>query len=529
MKAFARLHRVLDAAGAPDARQAALQAYLRAAAPADAAWAVYFLSGGRLRRLPARPALLALARSRIALPPWLFDECHRAVGDLAETVALLLPPAATPVERTLADWVERHLLALQGLGTSAASERLLAQWHELPADERVLAFKLVSGGLRPGVARQPLAQALAAVSGVDARTLAQRLAGWTAAHPRPDAQAYAALVAPGPATGHAYPFLAARPLAQDPAAPEQPLGAIGDWLIDWHWDGPPVQLVRRGDAAVLWSALDELLSEHHPGLIDAARALPPGCVIQGHLAAHPGQRAQPRALLAQDLLEADGADLRGQPPGARRERLAALLADCAHPLLRLSPMPAPADWPAAAALRGPARPPLALGLLLRRATDNADGGWLWLPAPHRVNAVLVYAERGRGGRAAGYGGYSFALWSGPPGAPGRELLVIARADAGLDDAERAELDARIRLTTLERFGPVHRVQPTLVYELAVEGVTHSPRRKAGLAARAARLLRARPDLAVDEADTVQDLRDQALPEASSAAGPGASIGRFQHD
>ena len=120
--------------------------------------------------------------------------------------------------------------------------------------------------------------------------------------------------------------------------------------------------------------------------------------------------------------------------------------------------------------------------------------------------MLIYAERGHGRRSGVYSDYTFAVWNEAEEAPGRELVSFAKAYSGLSDAEMREMDAIIRKTTVETFGPVRRVTPTQVFELGFEGIAPSRRHKSGVAVRFPRMLRWRRDKPVAEADTLANLR-----------------------
>lgn len=548
MKAFAELYRELDASTASRSKQAALQRYLRQAGPADAAWAVYFLAGGKPRQLVPTRLLRELAMQAFDLPQWLFEESYQTVGDLAETVSLLLPPASAPQERGLADWLLHHLLPLRGLAPAELATRLQQQWRELPDDQRLVYFKLITGGFRVGVSRLQVTQALAAVAGVDARRLAQRFMGYTQSGAQPTAAHYLALIAPQSTDeqdratdGQPYPFFLAHPFAEPVDRFEALLGTPADWQVEWKWDGIRAQLVRRGGQVWLWSRGEELITDRFPELAALGDALPDGAVLDGEIviwregAGHAAAGVQPfaelqkritrktigpkmlrdlpAALIAYDLLEYEGADLRMQPQHARRAALEALAALVNHPRLVLSPLITGGDWPALATQRESARTLGTEGFMLKHRDSRYGVGrtkaegvwWKWKIDPMSVDAVLIYAQRGHGRRASLYSDYTFAVWDAPPEVEDRKLVPFAKAYSGLTDAEMAQVDAIIRKTTVESFGPVRSVRPTLVFELGFEGIARSPRHKSGIAVRFPRMLRWREDKPVAEADTLQTL------------------------
>jgi len=542
MKAFAALYRDLDASTSSLAKQAALQRYLREAPPRDAAWAVYFLAGGKPRQLVPSKLLRLLAQEAAGLPQWLFDESYEAVGDLAETIALLLPPPDDAHDLGLADWVEQHLLALRGLPPADLTDRLRAQWRQLAPEERLVYFKLITGAFRVGVSRLAVTQALAAVGGVPATVVAQRLMGYTHPGARPDPGAYGALIAahdPQAAEslrgGQPYPFFLAHPLASPVDQFDALLGPTGDWLAEWKWDGIRAQLVRRAGQSWLWSRGEELITERFPELAQLGEALPEGTVIDGEIVVWREGRVQPfaelqkrigrktlgarllretpAALIAYDLLESDGRDMRAQPFAERRALLESLVAQLQHPTLIASPLLDAQDWAGLGRTREEARARGVEGLMLKQRqsaygvgrTREAGTWWKWKIDPMSVDAVLIYAQRGHGRRASLYSDYTFAVWDGPPEAAQRQLVPFAKAYSGLSDAEMAQVDARIRRSTVESFGPVRSVTPTMVFELGFEGISRSARHKSGIAVRFPRMLRWRQDKPVAEADTLQTL------------------------
>ena len=542
MKDFAALYAALDATTSSLAKQAALQAYLRRVAPEDAAWAVYFLAGGKPRQIVPVKLLRLLAQEAAGLPEWLFEESYQAVGDLAEAISLLLPDPQDSHELGLAAWVEEQLLPLRGLPPEELTDRLRAQWRRLAPEERLVYFKLITGAFRVGVSRLQVTQALAAVGNVDAKRVAQRLMGYTHIGARPSAQAYHALIAPVVegqheigTGGQPYPFFLAHPFALPLAAFDAALGPPRDWIIEWKWDGIRAQLVQRGGQAWLWSRGEELVSERFPELTQMGEALPDGTVLDGEIVVWRAGRAQPFAelqkrigrktvgaklmrdvpvvLLAYDILEWEGRDLRGLPQGQRRALLDEVVAQIRHPALVASPLLTGDSWAELARQREEARERGVEGLMLKQRDSRYGVGrtkesgvwWKWKIDPMSVDAVLIYAQRGHGRRASLYSDYTFAVWDAPPESPERKLVPFAKAYSGLSDAEMARVDALIRRTTIESFGPVRSVTPTMVFELGFEGIARSTRHKSGIAVRFPRMLRWREDKPVDEADTLQTL------------------------
>ncbi|WP_186114365.1 ATP-dependent DNA ligase [Burkholderia gladioli] len=550
MKRFAALYAALDATTSTQVKLEALVAYFSAAEPEDAAWASYFLAGGKPRQSVPTRLLAQCARDRAGLPDWLFEESYQAVGDLAETIAHVLPPATRASSLGLAQWIETRVLTLRGSEPEVLRERLLGYWDELDWSERFLLTKLIGGGFRVGVSRQLVVRALAAVAGVDHKRIAQRMVGWTDSRQAPDAARYLRLIAAEPqgdavaaatAThesdlGLPYPFFLAHPLQADPAT----LGPIGDWLVEWKWDGIRAQLVKRAGRVWIWSRGEDLLTERFPELAALGEALPDGTVVDGEILAwEPGAdtplpfaRLQPRitrkslskrvladspaALRAYDLLEEGGRDLRTEPLARRRARLEALAealpAGEAGVALRVSPLVEAADWPALAALREQSRARGVEGLMLKQRasmygvgrTKAAGTWWKWKIDPYAIDAVLLYAQRGHGRRASLYTDFTFAVWDEVDGV--RTLVPFAKAYSGLTDEEMRQVDAIVRRTTIEKFGPVRSVTPSLVFEIGFEGIQASPRHKSGIAVRFPRMLRWRTDKSIEDADTLAMLK-----------------------
>ncbi|KNZ33458.1 MAG: ATP-dependent DNA ligase [Methylibium sp. NZG] len=560
MKRFAQLFAELDASTATSAKVDALKRYFSNAAPADAAWAVYFLAGGKPRQVVPTAALRALACQRAGIADWLFDECYQAVGDLAETIAHVLPPPRRQSDVGLATWITERLLPLRSAEPAEQVQRIASYWDELDTAGRFLLTKLIGGGFRVGVSKLLVQRALAEHAGLDGKLVAQRMMGYTDAKALPDAERYAALVARAQAGesaqgGQPYPFFLAHALELPLADLDARLGPPADWLVEWKYDGIRAQLVKRGGEVWVWSRGEELVTERFPEVVALARALPDGTVLDGEIVVWKDDRPAPFNLLQQrigrktlnkrvladapvgfiayDLLEWQGRDLRDEPQHARRTALEQITGASG---LQLSPLQARATWAELAALRDEARARGVEGFMLkhrdarygsgRKKQDDLAGGtwWKWKIAPLSVDAVLIYAQAGHGRRASVYTDYTFAVWSRPPhGAAeaqavadaierreppvpgGLQLVAFAKAYSGLTDAEFAEVDRVIRKTTLEKFGPVRSVKPTLMFELGFEGINRSPRHKSGIAVRFPRMLRIRTDKPLHEADTLQSL------------------------
>jgi DNA ligase-1 len=569
VKTFAALYRRLDAATSTNHKNQALQDYLRVAVAdprmhASAAWTVYFLAGGKPRQMISTKLLRQLALEQTGLPEWLIEECYQNVGDLAETLALLLPAPEGTEDVSLDLWMSERLLALKSLDDSERYQRLLQWISVLPDDERLPFFKLTTGALRIGVSKLQVIQALSAVTGVEAKRMAQRMMGYTQAGRTLQAEDFATLIAAddetgqGAAGGHPYPFFLAHsfqaPLEDMPAL----LGPVENWLVEWKFDGIRAQYIHRGGQWWLWSRGEELVSESFPEIAALQNWIPDGVVLDGELLVVKPQAAEatalasdalseiqpfaslqqrlgrkvlaakillelPVALIAYDILELAREDVRRRPQFERRRLLEEVVRDAraraegvGKPIpLRLSPSLRRPDWASFQSLREEARSFGAEGFMLKSGTteygvgrrrSGADLWWKWKLDPMSVDAVLVYAQRGSGRRSGVYSDYTFAVWSGPPEDQSRSLVPFAKAYSGLSDEEMRQVDALIRKTTVENFGPVRSVRPTMVFELGFEGIALSKRHKSGIATRFPRMLRWRQDKPVAEADTIEQLR-----------------------
>ncbi|MEB2869019.1 ATP-dependent DNA ligase [Pseudomonas rhizosphaerae] len=566
MKAFAQLYANLDETTSTNAKRQFLEDYFRQAEPADAAWAVYFLSGGRPRQLVPTKVLRELAIKLANVPEWLFEESYQAVGDLAETFSLLLPEAEQTSDEGLAWWLENALLPLRGLPPEELHQRLPPLWAQLDRASLMLCLKLITGSFRVGVSKLLVTRALAQMAGLDSKRVAQRLVGYTDLSHRPVADSYLKLIAEESSDEHAqrggqpYPFFLAHSLQQPVDQFDTLLGPSSDWQVEWKWDGIRAQLVKRDGRLWIWSRGEELVSDRFPELHSLTASLPDGTVIDGEIVvwktpppadvapedfslddasstSADAPAVQPFALLQQrigrktlskkileeipvvvlayDLLEWHGEDWRSRPQHERRTQMEQVIAQAADPVLRPSPVLTGEDWLDLGRQREASRTLGVEGMMLK-ARDSLYGvgrtkdmgtWWKWKVDPFSVDAVLIYAQAGHGRRASLYSDYTFAVWDGPPGASERTLVPFAKAYSGLTDEEMRKVDAIVRKTTVEKFGPVRSVTPTLVFELGFEGIALSKRHKSGIAVRFPRMLRWRHDKPVAEADSLATLQD----------------------
>lgn len=524
MRHFAALFETLDTTTSTRAKIEALRTYFEMAGAADAAWALYVLIGRRVKRSVGPALLRAWLLEEAGLPGWLVEETYASVGDLAETIALLVPPdpaQESAADISLADWLSLRIVPLAKLDETEKRRRVVGWWRQLPYRESFLVNKLLTGSLRVGVSRSLVTRALAELLQQPRAQLERALIGdWQASADfwgrltRNEANLQIA---------HPYPFYLASPLDES----AERLGKRENWLAEWKWDGIRAQIVRRGLQCVIWSRGEEIITHQFPEIVEGAVRLPEGSVLDGEIVAGLGERVLPfsrfqrrlgRAKLtvkilqevpaqfiAYDLLELAGEDWRARPLRERRAQLERLLIDAATPALRLSPIASEGSWGELADARNLARSRGVEGLMLKDWHSSYGTGrqrgawWKWKVDPFVVDAVLLYAAPGHGRRSNLYTDYTFGVWRDG------ELVPIAKAYSGLSDEEIRRLDGWIRKNTQERFGTVRSVAPIQLFELAFEGIASSSRHKSGIALRFPRIARWRTDKPAAEADTLAAL------------------------
>ena len=522
MNRFAALFAALDTTTRTSAKTAALADYFREAAEPDRVWTVALLSGRRPKRAANSTELRDWAAQKAGLPLWLVEEAYPVVGDLAETIALILPEPTSHDDRSLTHWIET-LIRLTGQPADIRRAGIEAAWDSLPAEQRFLFNKLITGGFRMGVSRGLMTRALAQATGVEEAAVAHRLMGdWD-----PVRTPFATLVSE---TGNSisarpYPFALATPLEGG----TETLGAPEGWRAEWKWDGIRGQVIARPGAFAIWSRGEDLITDRFPEFGALADFLPGGTVIDGEILAwgdgaplpfaalqrRIGRKTVPKKLLSEaparilayDLLEADGEDLRIHPFDVRRTRLEAILMALPEDMpIAPSPLVPIEGWSDLAGVRATARERGAEGLMLKRGTSvyhvgRKRGDWVkWKLDPWTVDAVMIYAQSGSGRRATLFTDFTFAVRDGD------DLVPFTKAYSGLTDKEFGEITAWVRKNTLEKFGPVRRVPPELVFEIGFEGIQASPRHKSGIALRFPRMLRWRHDKPAAEIDTLDGLK-----------------------
>lgn len=521
MKRFAELFTQIDQTTKTTPKVAALADYFATAPEDDKLWTIALFSGRRPRRLITTTLLREWAADRAGIPLWLFEECYPIVGDLAETISLVLPPPSQHQDHSLTHWINK-IKTLSALDDDARKSGILDAWDSLPTTERFLFTKLMTGGFRVGISQVLMTRALSQATGIDASELTHRLMGnWT-----PETTTFTALIThpdPSAALSRPYPFYLSTAL-DDPSdiTPTH-------WIAERKWDGIRGQLILRAGDHHLWSRGEELITPRFPELATLKDYLPPGTVIDGEILAFQDGKPLPFAalqkritrktvpkkllaeapviLMAYDLLEHNGTDIRTEPLDSRRAALHSLLANLPETLpLKFSPsLPfrTPNDLTSE---RETARTLGAEGLMIKRKSSTyragrKKGDWFkWKVDPLTIDAVMIYAQSGSGRRANLFTDFTFAVHDGDT------LVPVTKAYSGLTDAEFKQITAWVKKNTLNRFGPVRQVPAHHVFEIAFEGIQASPRHKSGIALRFPRMLRWRHDKPVSEANTLDDLR-----------------------
>lgn len=531
MKRFAELYAALDATTKTNEKIAAMRHYFSIADPSDAAWAIHFLSGGKLSRLVTTRLLRAWAAEVAEIPLWLLEESYHAVGDLAETLTLVVPVAEQDAEGSLTHWIEDRLQPLRSMSEPEQHAAVVEIWRQTAETMRFVLMKLITGNFRVGVSKRLVSRAIAEHAGIPVDVVSHRLMGkW-----KPNEAFYQRLVDPAVQDVRAsqpYPFCLAHPIDIE-SGPES-LGDAQLYVAEWKWDGIRGQVIRREEQSFIWSRGEDLMENRWPEIESAAEFLPNGTVIDGEiLAALPcgevlpfaalqrriGRKQVGKKLLAEvpvvfhafDLLEYRGEDIRVLPLIERRERLEEVLLTINHPHLVVTRLIEGNTWDDWTRVRESSRQQSAEGLMLKRKDAPYDVGrvrgtwWKWKVSPYTIDAVLIYAQKGHGRRSGLFTDYTFALWDGDA------LVPFAKAYSGLDDKEIRKVDDFVRKNTRETFGPVRSVTPTLVMELAFEGLQRSTRHKSGIATRFPRIARWRHDKKPADANTLEDLL-QMLPD-----------------
>ncbi len=522
MKLFTELFRKIDGTTSTTAKTKALVQFFEKAEDRDKIWAIALFTHKRPKRSVSTGLLRTWAAKEASVSDWLFDECYQMVGDLAETIALLLPIGSADKKNTLDQWV-RYIDDLRDQTEELKEKSVLTAWRSLGQEERFLFNKIITGGFRMGVSDRTITKALSKNLSINENTIAHRLMGnWD-----PFTVSFSELLLEAnenESNSKPYPFYLAYALDKEIDL----LGTPEDWMAEWKWDGIRSQLILRNQEVFLWSRGQELINQSFPEFEILKEFEGSSFVIDGELIVRtedgiqdfnvlqkrlgrkkPGKKTlkdHPAHIIAYDLLELEGEDLRHLPQGERRIKLEKLFTAFPEQFpLSISPLLNFKSWEELAELRSMAREKKSEGLMLKSVegtykTSRKKGDWWkWKLDPYTIDAVMIYAQRGHGRRTSLFTDFTFAVWKGD------QLVPFTKAYTGLTDVEFQEITRFVKKNTLERFGPVSSVKAELVFEIAFEGIAKSKRHKSGVALRFPRIKRWRKDKQASEANKIEDL------------------------
>ncbi len=522
MKRFTDLFIRLDRTNKTNEKVEALKSYFLTAPDEDKIWALAVFAGRRPPGAFKRNQLVEWALELANIPEWLFRESYGSVGDLAETISLILPTAVSGEERSLNEWF-RSLIAISKASDEAKKKFLVDAWRQLSPYEVFVFNKLLMGSLRIGASQTLVIRAIGEAIGQDPSIISHRIMGkWD-----PQVISFHDLIHAANSTdglSKPYPFYLAYAIEGE----LEDLGDATDWFTEWKWDGIRSQLIVRKGQLFIWSRGEELITDKFPELHALKAYIPDGTVLDGEILCWGNGRPlpfnvlqtrigrknvtkkilseAPVILMGYDVLEYNGRDLRGETQEARRRLLETLAESIHQPVFNTSPLVNFSTWNELRELHHQSRERGAEGFMIKRKAAMYQVGrrkgdwWKWKVDPLSVDAVLIYAQKGSGRRSELYTDYTFAVWDDG------KLIPFAKAYSGLTDVEIKEVDRFIRQNTLEKFGPVRTVKPELVFEIGFEGINKSTRHKSGIAVRFPRMLRYRKDKPASEADTLTNLR-----------------------
>ena len=522
MKEFSQLFKRIEATNSVNSKIEALVAFFCTAADQDKLWAIALFTHKRPKRTINTRLLREWAAEESKISDWLFEDSYHIVGDLAETIALLLPEPKTTSQKSLTDWINEMIL-LKDQEEQQKKQWILDAWRTLDKDERFLLNKFITGGFRIGVSQRLITKALSQYLNVDESQVAHRLMGdWTPLDTTFDKLMREEDVKDN--FSKPYPFYLAYALEKEVSN----LGNPEDWSVEWKWDGIRGQFIYRNGEIFIWSRGEELVTDRFPELHSAVKGINESFVIDGEILAYKnneplsfqelqkriGRKKVSKALInkcpvifmAYDILEFNGKDIRMKPLSERKEILQNMMNQTYSEKFFLSKSISFTRWEELNHLIEEARERKTEGFMLKQKTSTYKDGrkkgdwWKWKVSPYTIDAVLIYAQRGHGRRANLFTDYTFALWEGD------QLVPFTKAYFGLTDEEFQEISRFVRKYTIERFGPVHSVHPELVFEIAFEGIQESNRHKSGIALRFPRISRWRKDKKANEANTLEDIK-----------------------
>lgn len=533
MKQFATLVNILGTSTKTTDKLQALQNYFDIASEKDKVWVIAIFSGRRPKRIINSTILQGWCMEIVEITAWLFDECYHTVGDLAETIALLLPEPESQTnftsEHTLAYYLEKFI-ELEKEEESIKKHFITACWQEMDRNEKFVFNKLITGGFRIGVSQKMMVNALAKTTKISPSIIAHRISGnWDAATTTYDN--LLSEVAAATDFSKPYPFYLAYAVEEDLKG----MAEEEQWQAEWKWDGIRGQIIKRNQEFFVWSRGEELMTEKFPEYDGFKDELPDGTVIDGEIIclAAPAEKdfikplpfallqtrigrknitkkqltEAPVGFIAYDILEYRGEDIRYKSMEERRVLLEEIIAGSNHPALHISPVIYFKTWDKLRSIRTGSRDVGSEGIMLKRKNSAYQVGrkrgdwWKWKIDPLTIDAVMIYAQKGHGRRSNLYTDYTFAVKDGD------KLVSFAKAYSGLTDKEFAQVDAFVKRNSIEKFGPVRTVKPELVFEIAFEGIAASNRHKSGVALRFPRMSKWRQDKKPTEINTLEDLKE----------------------
>lgn len=533
MKSFAQLFLSLDETNKTNEKVKVLVDYLLSVSDDDKINMLALFTGRKPKRQINSTQLKTWAMELTQIPEWLFKESYDVVGDLAETISLLLSPPKHEQNKTLSDWI-LEIREIASFDEAEKKDWLLNSWDSLAQQEKFVFNKILTGGFRVGVSQSLVIKAISQISGIAATVLTHRIMGnW-----KPETFSFQDLIAAEDGSSdhsRPYPFFLAYPIQETSEVQksteelEKSLGDATDWQVEWKWDGIRAQIIKRDNEIFIWSRGEDLATDKFPELHPFIYDLPNGTVLDGEILAFKDDKPlpfnilqtrigrktiskkmlvdNPVAFIAYDVMETEHQDIRSKSQEERRLILEQIQALSNHQeIFRLSEIVQFNNWDDLALAREHSRELMAEGLMLKRKSATYQVGrkrgdwWKWKIDPLAIDAVMIYAQKGHGRRADLYTDYTFAVWDGD------KLVPIAKAYSGLTDKEIKQVDAFVKRNTLEKFGPVRTVKAELVFEIGFEGINRSTRHKSGVALRFPRILRWRTDKKKEEADSLESLK-----------------------
>lgn len=522
MKHFAQLISSLESTNKTNAKIDAIVNYLENAPDNDKLWFLALFTGKRPKRPVNTNYLKQWALEITGLPEWLFVESYSSVGDLGETLSLILPAPEHHIEKTLSEWMG-ELLELKDKTEEEKKQYVLQSWNGLDYTERFIFNKLIGGSFRIGVSKKLLINALSKYSEIEQNQLMHSIMGkWNF-----DEVNFQDLIEGtniNPDNSKPYPFCLAYPLEKG----IEDLGEISDWQFEYKWDGIRGQLIKRNGEVFIWSRGEELVTPQFPELKETLENVEGDFVIDGEILAVKNDEVLnfnelqkrlnrknitkkmmeeiPVQVFAYDMLELKGEDLREKPLSKRRKMLEELLVQNQSTQISLSQIIKAENYNELKEIREKSREINSEGLMLKHRNSSYHSGrkkgdwWKWKIDPLTIDAVLIYAQKGSGRRSGYYTDYTFAVKNGDT------LVTIAKAYSGLTDKEIMEVSRFVTRNSIETFGPVRTVKAELVFEIAFEGIGFSSRHKSGVALRFPRILRWRRDKTADEIDDLEEVK-----------------------